>query len=126
MGAPLRGTVDPRVQTAVGNLLRTGVLLAVVVVLVGGVLYLLRHGQAVPSYHVFHGEPEALRHPAGVFHEALADRGRGIVQLGLLLLIATPVARVAMTAVAFALERDRTYVVIALIVLALLLASLIG
>jgi uncharacterized membrane protein len=126
VSAPPRGTMDPRVQVAVGNLLRTGVLLAVAVVLLGGVLYLLRHGLAVPSYHVFHVEPRVLRHPAGLVRDALAGRGRSIVQLGLILLVATPVARVAMTAVAFALERDRIYVVVALFVLALLLLSLIG
>jgi uncharacterized membrane protein len=126
MAVPVRNRLDPRVQQAVGNLLRAGVLLAAAVVLFGGILYLYRHGQALPSYHIFRGEPSDLRHPAGMLRDALADRGRGIVQLGLLLLVATPVARVALTAVAFALERDRTYVVVALIVLGLLLASLIG
>jgi uncharacterized membrane protein len=46
--------------------------------------------------------------------------------MGLLLLIATPVARVALLAVAFAVQRDRLYVVVTLIVLAVLLASLVG
>lgn len=126
MSAPPRGTLDPRVQSAVGNLLRAGVLLAVAVVLFGGVLYLLRHGLAVPTYHTFHAEPQVLWHPAGLIRDALAGRGRSIVQLGLIVLVATPVARVAMTAVAFVLERDRTYVVVALFVLALLLLSLIA
>ena len=51
---------------------------------------------------------------------------RAIIQLGLLLLIATPVARVLFSAIAFALERDSMYVVITLIVLAILLYSLLG
>ena len=46
------------------------------------------------------------------------------MQFGLLLLIATPVARVAMAVVGFALERDRLYVVVSLIVLTVLLLSL--
>jgi uncharacterized membrane protein len=49
---------------------------------------------------------------------------RAIIQLGLLLLIATPVARVAFSAVAFAIEHDYMYVVITLIVLAILSYSL--
>jgi uncharacterized membrane protein len=118
--------MDPRIQAAVGNLLRAGVLLAVAVVLFGGVLYLLRYGLAAPSYHSFLGAPQELRHPVGVVRDALAGRAPSIIQLGLILLVATPVARVAMTVVAFALERDRTYVAIALIVLALLLLSLFG
>jgi uncharacterized membrane protein len=44
--------------------------------------------------------------------------------LGVLLLIATPILRVAMALVGFAMERDRQYVLIAAIVLALLLYSL--
>jgi uncharacterized membrane protein len=118
--------VDPRIQTAVGNLLRAGVLLAVAVVLLGGVLYLLQYGLAVPSYHTFLGAPPELRHPVGIVRDALAGHERSIIQLGLILLVATPVARVAMTAVVFALERDRTYVALALVVLALLLFSLFG
>ena len=48
-----------------------------------------------------------------------------IVQLGVVLLIATPIARVAFTLVAFAIQRDRTYVIITLIVLGLLLYGLL-
>ena len=117
---------DVRVQRAVGTLLRAGVLLAATVVLVGGVLYLLRHGGSVPDYHVFHGEPLDLRGYATILRDAFSGSGRGIVQLGLLILVATPVARVAFTAVAFAFERDRVYVLVALLVLALLLKSLAG
>ncbi len=49
-----------------------------------------------------------------------------MIQLGLLLLIATPIARVAFSVVGFAIERDRMYVVFTLIVLAILLYSLLG
>jgi len=49
-----------------------------------------------------------------------------LIQLGLLLLIATPVARVAFSVVAFAMQRDRLYVAVALIVLAVLMYSLMG
>jgi len=115
-----------RVQQAVGNLLRTGVLLAAVVVLAGGMLYLARHGGAVADYSVFRGEPASLRTLTGIFRSSLVESGRGVIQLGLLILVATPVARVAFTAVAFAHERDRTYVLVALLVLSLLLKSLLG
>jgi uncharacterized membrane protein len=56
----------------------------------------------------------------------VAFRGRGLIQLGLLLLIATPVARVAFSLLAFVLQRDRTYVMLTAFVLLLLLASLAG
>jgi uncharacterized membrane protein len=114
------------VQRAVGTLLRVGVLLAALVVLAGAVLYLMRHGGDVPDYRVFRGEPLDLRGYGAIVRDAFSGSGRGMVQLGLLILVATPVARVAFTAVAFAVERDRTYVLIALLVLALLLKSLAG
>ena len=117
---------DPRLQRLVGNLLRYGVLLAAAVVLTGGVAYLARHGAAVPDYRVFRGQPDNLRSLAGIVRTAFALDERGIVQLGLVLLVATPIARVAIAGVAFASERDRAYVLIALLVLALLLKSLVG
>jgi uncharacterized membrane protein len=115
-----------RVERAVGNLLRAGVLLAAAVVAAGGILYLVRHGGTVPDYRVFRGEPINLRSLSGILHTSLTESGRGIIQLGLLILVATPVARVAFTAIAFAVERDRTYVLVALLVLALLFKGLIG
>jgi uncharacterized membrane protein len=117
---------DPRLQRAVGNLLRFGVLLAASVVLAGGIAYLARHGAVVPDYRVFRGQPDNLRSLAGIVRSALALDERGVIQLGLVLLVATPIARVAIAGVAFAFERDRTYVLIALLVLALLLKSLVG
>jgi len=58
--------------------------------------------------------------------EALSFHPRSIIQLGLLLLIATPVARVAFSVLAFAWQRDRTYVIVTLIVFAILIYSLTG
>ena len=95
-------------------------------VLAGGVVYLIRHGSAAPDYHAFRSEPADLRTVPGIVAVTLMGRGRGIIQLGLLLLIATPIVRVAFSLVAFSLERDRTYVVVTLIVLAILLYGLAG
>lgn len=117
---------DQRVEVIIGNLLRAGVVVAAAVVLVGAAVYLVRHGSAAPHYAVFQGEPTDLRTPSGVIADAVAMRGRGIIQLGLLLLLATPVARVAFSVFAFAMERDVLYVVVTLIVLAVLAFSLAG
>jgi uncharacterized membrane protein len=117
---------DQYVEELIGNLLRVGVTLAAAVVLFGGIVYLFRHGRAAPQYHVFMGEPTDLRSVSGIVKDALAFRGRGLIQLGLLLLIATPVARVAFSVAAFAMQRDRLYVVVALAVLAVLMCSLTG
>jgi uncharacterized membrane protein len=126
MAPPQPAWTDKRVEQILGNLLRAGVTIAAAVVTLGGVIYLLRHGLALPQYHVFQGEPTDLRGPRGILNEALSFHGRGIIQLGLLLLIATPVARVIFSVVAFALERDYVYVAITLVVFAVLVVSLAG
>jgi uncharacterized membrane protein len=87
---------------------------------------LLRHGSSAPNYAVFRGEPVDLRTVSGIVRDAFSLRTRGIIQLGLVLLIATPVARVAFSVLAFALERDWLYVVVTLIVLGVLIYSLAG
>ena len=117
---------DQYIEELIGNLLRVGVTLAAAVVLFGCGVYLARHGRAAPRYRVFMGEPTDLRTVSGIVKDALAFRGRGLIQLGLLLLIATPMARVAFSVVAFAVEGDRLYVVLTLIVLAVLMYSLMG
>jgi uncharacterized membrane protein len=117
---------DERIENVVGNLLRSGVVLAGLVVLVGAVVFLARHGEARPHYAIFRGEPSDLRHVGGIVADTRAGEGRGIIQLGLLLLIATPVARVLFSVAGFLLEGDRLYVVITLIVFAVLVFSLAG
>ena len=124
--AKQREWTDQYVEEWIGNLLRLGVTLAAAVVLLGGTVYLVRHGFAAPQYHVFVGEPTDLRSLSGIVKDAFAFRGRGLIQLGLLLLIATPLARVAFSVAAFAVRGDRLYVVVALIVLAVLICSLAG
>jgi uncharacterized membrane protein len=107
-------------------LLRSGVLLAASLVFIGGVVYLSRHDLPTINYRVFQGEPPELRTVSGILREAGKFHGRGLIQLGLLLLIATPVARVLFSVVAFIYEKDWTYVAITMIVLALLCYSLFG
>jgi uncharacterized membrane protein len=117
---------DEQMDVAIAVILRTGVILAALTVLAGGILYLLRYGLALPDYRVFHGEPSDLRSLTGIMKDTLALRPRGIIQFGLLLLIATPIVRVSFAVIAFALQRDRVYVMVTLIVLGVLLYSLLG
>ena len=115
---------DKHMDELMGLLLRTGVILAACIVLVGGVVYL--GGHLYPSdYRVFRGEPERLRVISGILSEAIAFHARGLIQLGLLVLILTPIARVIFSVFAFVYQRDWMYVVFTLIVLSLLLISLL-
>jgi uncharacterized membrane protein len=117
---------DQRVEEIIGDLLRAGVIIVASVVSLGGIVYLVRHGAEAPNYRVFLGEPADLRGVSGIIADARSFSGRGIIQLGLLLLVATPVARVIFSVAAFALQRDWIYVVITLIVLAALGYGLSG
>jgi uncharacterized membrane protein len=119
------GWTDERLDQVIGNLLRVGVTASALVVLAGGALYLIRHGTEHCDYSQFRpNEHPEFQRPWGIVQAALTLSGRGLIQLGLLLLIATPVARVAFSAFAFARQRDYAYVAVTLIVLAVLLYSL--
>jgi uncharacterized membrane protein len=120
------GWTDEQFDIVLGYVLRTGVWASALVVGVGGMVFLVRHGLEPPSYHVFRGEPDSLRSIRGILGEAASLSGRGLIQLGLLLLIATPIARVLFSVFGFARQGDGLYVCLTLTVLALLTYSLIA
>ena len=115
---------DHEVDQVIGRLLQLGVLIATVVVVIGVVLLLAHDGGAPVSYTEASHAPSALHTVGGTFALALAGNAAAIVQLGLILLIATPVARVALTLGAFIIQRDRVYVLLTTIVLGVLLFGL--
>lgn len=117
---------DADIQNLIGNILRTGVILSAAIVLIGGILYLLKYGSTVLDHRMFRGEPSDLRHIKEIISNAVSLHSRGIIQLGLLILIATPILRVGLSSVAFFKERDFMYMVVSLIVLSFLLFGLMG
>jgi uncharacterized membrane protein len=117
---------DERMNQIISVILRAGVGLAALVVLAGGIYYLAKHGGQLPQYGSFHGQPPQLRTLPGIVGFALSSHSRGIIEVGLLLLIATPIARVVFSVIAFALQRDRTYSVVTLAVLTVLVYNLVG
>ena len=109
---------DRRLELMIGVLLRAGVMLAAAVVAIGGIWYLAISGMKPVDYHQFHAARhgfEWMRHASGP---------EMAIQIGLLLLVATPVARVIFALVGFALERDHIYVWITIIVLVVLAYSI--
>ena len=117
---------DDAIEAIVGRLLLAGVLLAAALVLVGGLRYLAHHGNAAPPGSLFTGEPVELREIGGILRGTRTFGGRALIMSGLLVLIATPVMRVAASLVAFLHQRDWTYIAMTAFVLALLLASMLG
>ncbi len=120
----MRRPTDQELDISVAAMLRLGVTLAALVVLGGGLLSLRHPWSVIPDYSHFHAVGAPLRTLAGIARGAVRLSPPSIVQLGLLLLIATPVARVVFCVVGFARQRSRLYVLISSAVLTILLFSL--
>lgn len=111
----------PFLDYILNMVLRIGLFLAISVVFCGGVIFLWKNGTEIIDYHIFDGEPISLKGPVNVFNAALPDRLLAVIQLGIMILIATPVVRVMTCLIAFAAERDILYVLLSFFVLAVLL-----
>jgi uncharacterized membrane protein len=123
MREPRAGGTEKQFDSLLGNVLRAGVLISAAIAAWGGIVYLSDHAVIMPDYHVFRGEPEDLRSVSGIISDAKALNGRGLIQFGVLVLIATPIARVVFSVMGFARQRDWLYVVVTLVVLVLLVYS---
>lgn len=115
---------DQQMRNILGTLLRVGVITAAVVVIIGGILYFIQHPGETIDYTIFKSEPTRLRHVHTIILETLQFKSRAVIQFGLLLLIATPVARVLFSLIGFIIEKDRIYVFITAVVLIILCVSL--
>jgi len=115
-----------KMEDVIGNLLRAGVIIAGATVFVGGVIYLYHHGSTGVNYNVFHRGPSYLCNIPGILENAFSLHGKGIIQLGLLILIATPIMRVALSILAFARQSDKLYTIITTIVFCILMYSLLN
>ena len=118
-----------RVEQWVSRLLRIGVRLSLAMVILGSIVSFIRH----PKYLDDPAQLTRLTHPSASFPHTLRDvasglaafRGQAIVIFGLLMLIATPVLRVAVSIIAFVRAKDRSFAIITTIVLTLLLLSFV-
>ena len=117
---------EKQLEYLLSNLLMYGVLIASSIVLFGGILYLIHHGSEPAEYQIFIGTPSEFHSPIGVVNAVFAGSRRGIIQLGLLILIAIPILRVIISFCTFLLQRNFIYVVITSLVLASLTYSLVG
>jgi uncharacterized membrane protein len=118
---------DQDIEQMIGQLLRYGVIISSSIVFIGGIGYLYQHGESnLPSYQAFKGESPGYTTFGGILKSVLVLNTRGIVQLGVVTLIATPILRIAFSLIAFLKEKDKLYVMITFIVLSIMLFSIFG
>jgi len=112
------------VELYIGKMLRFGVALASIITVAGGIIYIFQHPHEQPNFTTFIGTPEYLRKLSTIIPRLLRFDGLAIIQLGVAVLIATPILRVAFSIIAFAIEKDKMYILITGIVLAIILGNM--
>ena len=117
---------DYDIESVMGKLLITGVIISGTLILAGGIFYIIQEGLSIPHFKTFRGVPSNLRSVKQIFTGFVHLESLSIIQMGLLLLIATPIARVVFSVIGFLFEKDYLYVLISLIVLAIIAYSILS
>jgi uncharacterized membrane protein len=115
---------DRDIEKTMGNLLRIGVVSSAIIVAIGAIFYFSQHGDDLANYRKFIGEPKRFVELRSVWTAAFQGRGRSIIQLGLFILIATPIARIVFSVIGYVFEKDYLYLVLTLAVLAIILMNI--
>lgn len=115
---------DYDMEQLIGQVLRLGVLISGTVAIIGGIWYLFQKGSGTPYYTTFNGEPAGYTSLTGIFKGLATGSASEIIQLGVVILIATPIVRIFFSLASFVIERDRLYVIITSIVLLIILFSM--
>ncbi|MCX2480082.1 DUF1634 domain-containing protein [Pedobacter sp. MC2016-15] len=115
---------DYDMEQLIGQVLRLGVLISGTVAIIGGIWYLFQKGSGTPHYTTFNGEPAGYTSLTGIFKGLATGSASEIIQLGVVILIATPIVRIFFSLASFVIERDRLYVIITSIVLLIILFSM--
>lgn len=111
-------------RQAIGNALRIGVTAACTIAIVSGIYYLVRHGgEPMPDYTTFRGEPASYTTLSGIIGGVFQLAAQDWIQLGVLVLMLTPIIRVVLSIVDFARQRDWLYVVLTAIVLLVIIGN---
>jgi uncharacterized membrane protein len=118
---------DRDIEQFIGLQLRYGVIISSLIVFIGGLIYLQQSGGlALPAYHQFIGTKTGFTSIGEIITGISTFNAKGIIQLGVVVLIATPVLRIAFSLVGFVMERDKLYILITLIVLSVMMVSIFG
>jgi uncharacterized membrane protein len=113
-------------EDLIGLVLLIGVLLSAAIIAVGVILLIPPGNDKLLLLSQLFSEHDVLiaglpRTFGGIVQGALKGQPVAVIDVGVLLLIFTPVLRVALSAVFFAVRRDRLYAIVSTVVLALLL-----
>lgn len=117
---------DPDMELVISRIMRYGIVVASVIVIIGAITFLSNYGQEKPQYSTFTGQPKELTNVFRIISSLSSTSGRGLIEFGMVVLIAIPVLRVAFSIASFIVEKDRVYIIITSIVFILLLFSLFG
>lgn len=122
---PIRGKKEneDRLRALLARIMLWGVGIAAAIMLGGLVVFLAGHAGTPTGDRKFTGEPADLTHPAEIFRAAVTGNNLSLMQVGVLLLLANPLVRVALAAWGYAASRDRLYAGIAALVFAVLVVS---
>ncbi len=115
---------DEQVEALIGQVLRIGTMLSCGITFIGLCVFMVHNASAIPHYHIFLSGLGQFYGPHTLLQHVMHGQATALMELGILLLIATPVARVAFLVAAFGLERDGMYVGVSGLVLAILLYSI--
>lgn len=112
-------------QTIIGNLLRYGVWISLSVAFIGGIVYLMHHGNDIEDYSVFkENDRNIFEVITAVVNGVISGSGEFLIFFGIILLFLTPVFRVLLSLFSFLIEKDYLYVVITLIVILIIITSI--
>jgi len=113
------------IESTIGRIMQIGTLLAFAVIIMGSLYYLLQHSHDIIDYQTFHDKLYLATSFSGLWHDIVTFSARGIIQLGLFSLVLVQILRVALTIWYFIEIRDRVFVVISLLILAVIMSNLV-
>jgi uncharacterized membrane protein len=120
----MKPMTDKRLEISIARMLRIGILMSATVVSTGGLLYLRNASSPRPDYSHFRAAQPSLRTVADILHGVSRIDPESVIQLGILILIATPIMRVGLCIVGFGRQGDKLYIAISTSVFIILMYSL--
>lgn len=115
------------IKQLIGNTLRIGVFTACFIALIGGIIYLWKHGaDPMPDYSHFayeDAQPAEYTTLSGIWQGILDMNAYSWIQAGVIALLLTPILRVTLSLFDFLRERDWLYAIITAVVLAIIISN---